>query len=102
MLFLPNSPSLIVTDIPEDIVAETVTQPASAPKDQNTATPRSDFISRAEAARSRDLGTRPAIGMSQATFPSYLNTQAKRLILRQLCICLEHTPRRNDVVPGAY
>lgn len=49
-------------------MTEVVAQPASAPKDQNTATSRSDFISRAEAARSRDLGNRPAIGKSQTTF----------------------------------
>ncbi|PTB39336.1 hypothetical protein M441DRAFT_70471 [Trichoderma asperellum CBS 433.97] len=48
-------------DIPEDVDIEIVTQPTSAPKDQNIATSRSDFIGRAEAARSRDLGNRPAI-----------------------------------------
>ncbi|KAL6904186.1 hypothetical protein GGI43DRAFT_381872 [Trichoderma evansii] len=48
-------------DIPEDIAAEVLTQPTSAPKDQNTSTFRSDFIRRAEAARSRDLGNRPAV-----------------------------------------
>lgn len=64
-------------DIPEDTEAEVVTQPTSAPKDQNTATSRSDFIRRAEAARSRDLGNRPAIGMSQVAFFSNSTSIAK-------------------------
>ncbi|KAL7900311.1 acyl-CoA N-acyltransferase [Trichoderma sp. SZMC 28014] len=49
------------TDIPEDIVIEVVTQSTAAPQDQHTTTSRSDFIKRAEAARSRDLGNRPAL-----------------------------------------